>query len=367
MNKQARLDSLDALRGFDMFFIVGGSVLIKALAKLFPSDFSTFASTQMSHMDWHGFAFYDMIFPLFLFIAGVSFPFSLDKSREIGTSNRKVIQKVIIRAFKLFLLGLVINKALWLDFGNIRYASVLGRIGIAWMFGAIIYVYGGRKWSAIIGGILLIGYYFLAAFVPSPEIPPGASVFSPEGSVICWFDANFLPGKVLEKGFDPEGILSTIPAITTALMGILTGAFLKNQSCKQMCKVYVMFAAAAVLVIVGLLWNEIFPINKKLWTSSYVCLAGGLSMFLLAFFYLIIDVLKFKKWAFFFRVIGLNSITIYVAQRVFSFHHMTNFLGGGTVNLFPENARPVVYAFLYLAIIWFFLYFLYRRKIFIKV
>ncbi len=367
MFKQKRLDSLDALRGFDMFFIVGGSALIHALATLFPSDFSSFASSQMRHMQWHGFAFYDMIFPLFLFIAGVSFPYSLDKSRESGISNRKMVQKIIIRATKLFLLGLVINRALTLDFENIRYASVLGRIGISWMFGAIIYVYGGKKWAAIIGIVLLIAYYFLAAFVPSPEIPPGASIFSVQGSVISWFDVQFLPGKVYGGNYDPEGILSTIPAITTALAGILTGTFLKSEQYKQMNKVYTLFAASAVLIIIGLLWNEIFPINKKLWTSSFVCLAGGLSMFLLALFYLIIDVLHYKKWAFFFRVIGLNSITIYVAQEVINFGHTTNFIGGGIVNLFPESSQPVVYALIYSTLIWLFLYFLYRSKIFLKV
>lgn len=367
MNTHQRLESLDALRGFDMFFIVGGSVLLKAIAELNPSGFSSFLITQMGHASWHGFTFYDMIFPLFLFIAGVSFPYSLGKSRNEGVSDGKLVRKVMIRALKLFLFGLVINKALNLDFEKIRYASVLGRIGIAWMIGSIIYIYGGNKGSIIAGIVALIGYYLLAAFVPSPASPAGASVFSPEGSVICWFDQQFLPGRVLETTYDPEGILSTIPSVATALLGILTGAFLKSQQFTPNRKVLYMIGAGVVLVGIGLVWNEVFPINKKLWTSSYVCFAGGLSLVLLALFYWIIDVLKYRKWAFFFRVIGLNSITIYVAQRVFNFHHATGFLGGGVVQLFGEPYQALVYAVLYLVLIWMFLYFLYRKNIFLKV
>ena len=162
--KQERLESLDALRGFDMFFIIGGSAFINELAKLFPSSF---ASSQMGHVDWHGFAFYDMIFPLFLFIAGVSFPYSLAKSKDKGLSNEKILLTIIKRAFKLVVLGLIVNGIMKLNFADARYASVLGRIGIAWMFGAGIYIYLGKNWSIIIGATLLIGYYLLAAFVPS--------------------------------------------------------------------------------------------------------------------------------------------------------------------------------------------------------
>ena len=350
-----------------MFFIIGGSVFINELAKLFPSSFSTFASSQMSHVEWHGFAFYDMIFPLFLFIAGVSFPFSLAKSKDNGLSNEKILFTIIKRAFKLVILGLIVNGIMKLDFAGARYASVLGRIGIAWMFGAAIYMYLGRNWSIIIGVTLLIGYYLLAAFVPSPTITEGVSVFSAEGSIISWFDVNFLPGKVLNKTYDPEGILSTIPAIATALLGIITGAYLKEDRYKQMHKVYGMLIVSVILIVIGLLWNELFPINKKLWTSSYVCFVGGLSLFLLAAFYLIIDVWKLRKWAFFFRVIGLNSITIYVAQRVLNFHHMTGFLGNGIANLFPDSATTAAYTGIYIIVVWSFLYFLYRKNIFLKV
>lgn len=367
MKQQARLASLDALRGFDMFFIIGGATIIKAFAELFPnSSVADFAIQQMTHVDWHGFAFYDMIFPLFLFIAGVSFPFSLEKSRATGRTEKQIILTILKRAFKLILLGLIINKALSFNF-PIRFASVLGRIGVAWMVGALIYVIGGRKWSVIMAAALLVVYYFLCAFVPNPLMETGQSIFSAEGSIVCWFDVKFLPGLVLNGNYDPEGILSTIPAISTALLGILMGVLLKEERLNQMKKVYYMLGIAVALVVIGLLWSMIFPINKKLWTSSYVCFAGGLSVFLLAIFYFIMDVKQWRKWAFPFTVIGLNSITIYVAQRVFNFHHATNFLGGGVVNLFPVEYRTTVYSILYFAVVWSFLYFLYRKKVFIKV
>lgn len=367
MNKQDRLYSLDALRGFDMFFIIGGAELIKSICVLFPSAFSSFISLQMTHAEWHGFTFYDMIFPLFLFIAGVSFPYSLAQNRLKGFSTSKIMYSIFKRGIKLFILGLIFNRFLAFDFEHMRYASVLGRIGIAWMFAALIYALGGKKWAIGIAVFFLIGYYVLCAFVPSPVAPLGASPFSIEGSVITWFDVNYLPGRCLEETYDPLGLLSTIPAVVTALLGILTGCFLKENQLPDKKKVIWMFCFATGLIVIGLVWNMLFPINKKLWTSSYVCFAGGLSLLLLTLFYWIIDVLKFKKWSFAFMVIGLNSITIYMAQKVVDLSHISDFLGKGTVHIFPETLQPFFQAIFYLIVVWSFLYFLYRKKIFFKI
>lgn len=367
MNNQARLYSLDALRGFDMFFIIGGAELIKALCTLFPSAFSLFLAGQMSHVDWHGFTFYDMIFPLFLFIAGVSFPYSLAQSRRKVRPTKAILLSILKRGMKLIILGFIFNRLLALDFQTMRYASVLGRIGIAWMLAATIYTLGGKKWAIGISAFILIGYYLLCAFVTSPTSPLGASPFSIEGSIVTWFDVHYLPGRCLEGTYDPLGLLSTFPAIVTALFGMLTGNFLKNNLLPENRKVVWMFIFAACLVLVGLLWNNFFPINKKLWTSSYVCFAGGLSLFLLTFLYWIIDVLKFKKWSFVFIVIGLNSITIYMAQKIVDFSYIAKFIGGGTVSLFPDTLQPLIHAAVYVLVVWSFLYFLYRKNIFLKV
>lgn len=367
MNKPVRLYSLDALRGFDMFFIVGGAELIKAICTLFPTPLTDSIAHQMTHTEWHGFTFYDMIFPLFLFIAGVSFPYSLAQKRFNNLSTRKIILSIFKRGLILIGLGLVFNRFLAFDFEHMRYASVLGRIGIAWMIAAFIYTFGGKNWSIGIGVFILIGYYAVCAFIPSPVSPTGASPFSIEGSIVTWFDLNYLPGRCLETNYDPLGLLSTFPAIVTALLGIITGCILKNEKLSGNRKVFWLFCFSIGLIIIGLLWNNIFPINKKLWTSSYVCFAGGLSLFLLTFFYLVIDVMKFKKWSFFFTVIGMNSITIYMAQKIVDFSHISKFFGGGIVNLSPLTLQPLLQSIFYLMVVWGFLYFLYRKNIFLKV
>jgi predicted acyltransferase len=367
MNKPGRLYSLDALRGFDMFFIVGGAELIKAFCKFFPSPFTASVAHQMTHTEWHGFTFYDMIFPLFLFIAGVSFPYSLARKRSMDVSTRNIMLSILKRGLILFGLGLVFNRFLAFDFEHIRYTSVLGRIGIAWMIAAAIFTFGGQKWSIGIGVFILMGYYVVCALIPSPASPPGASPFSIEGSIVTWLDVNYLPGRCLETNYDPLGILSTFPAIVTALLGIVTGCFLKNEKLSGNRKVIWLCCFSIGLIVIGLIWNNVFPINKKLWTSSYVCFAGGLSLLLLTLFYWVIDVLKFKKWSFFFTVIGLNSITIYMAQKIVDFSHISDFLGKGTVLLFPQTLQPLIHSIFYLIIIWSFLYILYRKAIFLKV
>jgi predicted acyltransferase len=367
MNKQERLYSLDALRGFDMFFIVGGAAFIKAVFGLFPSSFSDFMIRQMAHVDWHGFTFYDMIFPLFLFVAGVSFPYSLANSRGKGYTNSKIAITIVKRGMKLIIFGFVFNGILTLDFENMRYASVLGRIGVAWMIAALIYVFGDIKWSIGISFVILIGYYLLSLFLINPTARAGISPFSLEGSFAAWLDANYFIGKTLKPTYEPEGYLSTLPAIVTAMLGIITGNFLKSKRYIAQKKVLLMFVASVALIIIGLWWNYFFPINKNLWTSSYVCFVGGLSLLLLTVFYYIIDVLKFRKWSFVFVVIGMNSITIYMAQKIVNFKHIAKFLGGGTVELFPVIYQPLISSIIYLVIIWCFLYFLYRKNIFLKV
>jgi predicted acyltransferase len=367
MDKHERLYSLDALRGFDMFFIIGGATLIKSLFNISSSPFSDFILGQMSHVKWHGFAFYDMIFPLFLFIAGVSFPYSLASSRNKGFSESKIIITVVKRGLKLVFFGLIFNAFLKFDFENMRYASVLGRIGIAWMLAALLYIRFDIKWIIVFSAIILIGYYLLNLLIVSPNTHPDSLPFSVESSIVGWFDVKYLPGKTYLETHDPEGILSTFPAIVTALLGMLTGRFLRDKSQVEQKKVIVMLIASFLLIVSGLVWDVFFPINKMLWTSSFVLFVGGLSLLLLTIFYYVIDVCKMKKWSFFFKVIGMNSITIYMAQRIVNFKQITDFFGGGIVKLFSETYQPLIFSIFYLVIIWSFLYFLYHHKIFLKV
>ena len=369
MEKQPqRLQSLDALRGFDMFFIMGGGSLFVALATLFPTPFFQAIANQMEHVPWHGLAVEDMIFPTFLFIAGISFPYSLAKQKEKKMTDGAIYKTIIRRGITLVILGLIYGGILSFDFENQRYASVLGRIGLAWMFAALIFVNTSTRTRIWITSVILIGYWLLLAFVPAPD-GGGADVYSMEGCLVGYVDRMLLPGRLYLKVHDPEGILSTLPAIGTALLGMFTGEFIKMQREKltETKKVFYLLIGAAILIGVGLIWSLTFPINKNLWSSSFVCVVGGISMALFAIFYYIIDIKDCRRWTLFFRVIGMNSITIYLAQRFINFSYTSNSLFKGIIDCLPENAQPLMTSIAYIAVCWGFLYFLYRQRIFLKV
>ena len=364
-----RLESLDALRGFDMFFIMGGAGLLAALAKWFPGSFTEALAQQMDHVEWNGLVHHDTIFPLFLFIAGISFPFSLAKQRAQHKSESSIHWKVIRRGLTLFVLGLLYNGLLThLDFAHIRIPSVLARIGFAWMFAALIFMHSRWQWHIVITSVLLVGYWLVARFIPAPDAA-GAGILTAEGSIIGYVDRLLLPGHIYTPAYDPEGILSTIPAIGTALLGMFTGEWVKSERAglTPTKKVLGMVVAGIVLLGLGLLWNLDFPINKKLWTSSFVLVVGAYSVLMFALFYWIIDVRGHRRWAKFFTVIGLNSITIYLGQRFINFGYTSSRIFGGLVEHLPENAQPFFTEAAYILVCWLFLYVLYRKKIFLKV
>lgn len=365
--KSQRLLSLDALRGFDMFFIMGGEALIISLASLLPGSISSAVAEQMGHKAWHGFSFYDLIFPLFLFLAGVSLPFSLSKQFSTGKSKWGVSLKIVRRALLLVLLGILYNGLLAFDFETLRYASVLGRIGVAWALASLIYLWAGKRVSVIVSAVILLGYWALLALVKAPDAAETVSVFSMEGSIVGYVDRLFLPGTLHVGIHDPEGLLSTLPAVVTAMTGIFTGEFVRGKNGTGYRKVGVMLLASAVLLFVGYAWGMLFPINKNLWTSSFVCFAAGWSLLLFALFYLVIDVMQWSRWSFFFRVIGMNSITIYLVQQFLDFHKPVRTIFGGALSLLPEQYYPLGYWCCYVAVCWVFLYILYRNKIFLKV
>ena len=366
--KTDRLLSLDALRGFDMFWIIGTGGLWHGLAKLTDWPLFNWWSQQMRHCPWDGFHFYDFIFPLFLFIAGISFPFSLEKSQQKGISRKDLYMKIIKRGLILVLLGFIYNGLLKFDFETQRYASVLGRIGFAWMFAALIFINTKQKGQILWCAGLLIFYWLVLAFVQAPDFPD-APRFTPQGNFACYIDRTFMPGTMNYEFHALTGMSGIVPSISTALIGMLTGVFIKSskEGLTPMKKVVYMTVAGVVLMALGQLWGLVFPINKPLWSSSYVCFAGGLSLLLFALFYWIIDVLGYRSWTLFFTVIGLNSITIYMALVVINFPYTANFIFGGLIGLFPANWDQFLNNLTLITISWLFLYFLYKQKIFIKV
>ena len=346
-----------------MFWIIGGDALGTTLLKYGNWSFSPALSDQLRHVEWEGFRFYDLIFPLFLFLVGCVLPYSLEKYRQQPSA---AYWRVFRRTALLILLGLLSNNLLQFDWPNMRYAGVLQRIGICYGAAALIYLQNPPRGQAIWAAGLLVGYWVLLTFIPLPGGLTGD--FSKEGNLPGFLDRLLLPGKIMSSYYgygDNAGLLSTVPAIATALLGVLTGNWLKS-SARPWTKAAGMAAAGLVALIVGHSWGTIFPIIKNIWTSSFVLVAAGWSLLLLALFYTVIDVLGWRKWSFFFVVIGMNAITIYVAQRFIDFRKIALFFLGGVVNL-SGDLGPLITVIGILIAKWLFLWFLYRHKVFLRV
>ena len=365
-SRPERLTSIDALRGFDMFWIVGGDDVAKALAKWWGTPESKNLAEQFEHVTWEGFRFYDLIFPLFLFTVGVVLPFSLRKYHSGDQPKAGAFVRLARRVVLLFLLGLIYNNLLRFDFANLRVTGVLQRIAICYGIAAVIFLITKAHTQAILLVAILVGYWAILMYVPSPESTAGDLTI--EKNLAGYLDRHFLPGKI-NKGYygfgDNEGLLSTIPAVATALLGVLAGQWLLSSHGRWL-KALGLAAAGFACLGLGTLWAREFPIIKILWTSTYVLIAGGWSLLLLALFYTVIDVLKFRRWAFFFVVIGVNAITIYIASRIVPFDDIARFFLGGVVR-YSGSFGPVVIPIGTLVIEWLFLLHLYRNKIFLRV
>ena len=535
-----RLASLDALRGLNMLFIIGLATLITCVCNLTLEDFRVLGdgayeaaksfrlswpgpspetiAKHMSHVEWNGVLHHDTIFPLFLFLAGVSFPFSFRKQRANGRPMWRVILKAIWRGLALVVLGIIYSNKVTFDFAHIRVMGVLQHIGLAWMFAAFLYMALSRHTKTLVSlcAFMLVSYWLVVALVPAPDVAPaeaftkeaftqrakelfkiqkpyglieeepavaenaaetptdGAAVegaetaaetgetatadakdkirfvplfennalpgfddpdypeigsvahnLLPEGCVVNYIDRRLVPGKLyrqprsvereLSTGKlysvegegdelvrteiteynpelyrnlrDPEGLASTWPAIVTALLGMLFGGVLcrENEVCSKWRKLVVLVAGGVALVAIGLLWHLVFPINKNLWNSTFVCLVGGYSALALAVFFFFIDVLPLKWLGFPFAVVGMNSITIFLAKRIIVFDNMRDFFFEDAIQRFVPTSRTIVDesgaetlletgAFQEIATVvaglivaWCFLFWLYRRRIFLKV
>ncbi|MDQ6902130.1 MAG: DUF5009 domain-containing protein [Bacteroidota bacterium] len=361
-----RLYSLDALRGFDMFWIMGAEDIFHGLSKSTGSPFWGAIANQFTHPAWNGFHFYDLIFPLFLFISGVATPYSVGRELEKGKSRQQVLIRVVKRSLILVILGVIYNNGLQIrPLADIRFGSVLGRIGLAYMFANIIYLYAKNVSQIIWFCALLVGYWLLLKFNAAPGFPKGDLTM--EGNFASYLDRSILPGRLYLKIHDPEGLISTIPAICTGLLGIFAGKLLKNSALKQSTKVLRLAVAGIIFIILAQIWNLDFPINKNLWTSSFVLNVGGISLLLLALFYYIIDVLGHQKWAFFFKVIGMNSILIYMSGRFINWNYSTNGFFQWVGQLVGNPFGIVFMACLFVLVKWAFLYLMYKKKIFLRV
>ena len=351
-----------------MLFIMGGAGLLAALAQWMPCDLTEALARQMDHVEWDGLRHHDTIFPLFLFIAGISFPFSLQKQLEKGKSMTSIYLKIVRRGLMLVLLGMVYGGLLNFNFDTQRIPSVLGRIGLAWMFAALIFTATGRKlWPKVaVVPVILIAYWLVSAFVHAPDVSPSVEPLTREGNIACYIDRTLLGAHCYRPDYDPEGLFSTIPAICTAMLGMLTGLFVQRSKPTSRTAL-ALLVAGIVFALAGAAWNVVYPINKALWSSSFVLAVAGYSLVMFALFYYIIEVLGWRKWSLFFTVIGMNSITIYLGQRFINFSYTSERLFSGLVKLMPDNSQAFFTQLAYIAVCWLFLYFLYRKNTFLKV
>jgi predicted acyltransferase len=361
-----RVASLDALRGFDMFWIIGGDAISRSLPAITSAPWARFLAGQFKHKPWAGFTFYDLIFPLFLFIIGAVFPFSLLKRAEKGKERWKLYARVVKRTLLLILLGLIAGGVLRFDFANMRWTGVLQRIGLCYFLAAILVLNTKvRTQVAVFVGILLV-YWAAMALIPVPG--HGAGVMTPEGSLHSYIDQKVMPGKISEEFYGPGdslGAASTLPAVCSVLLGVFAGYWLKSGRSGKVITLGLAAAGIACLAA-GYAWGLVFPIIKHIWTSSYVLWEGGWCLLLLALFYWLIDVKGWSRWAFFFVVIGTNAILVYFGQEVVDFEGIARFFLDG-VERYAYVLAPLVIPLGALAAKWLVLLFLHRRRIYFKV
>ena len=355
-----RLVCLDALRGLDMFLLVGIGPIFRALPKLSDNDVFRFLAEQCRHPDWHGFRLWDLIFPLFIFIVGTAMSFSLPKRLQ-RDGKRAVYRHVFARAIILTVLGLVY----WGTPGGVHptwgYYSVLYRIAVSYLFAALIMLSFNPRGQALWALGLIVGYFVAMRFIPVPGY--GAGDFSREGALSTflsqWISENISPRWMYVFS------ITLIPSIANALLGALAGQWLQSDKGPG-AKTLGLLLAGGIFVACSFLVADSFPVNKKLASTSFTLLVCGSSALLLGVFYWVIDAHGYRKWAFVFIVVGMNPLTIYLASRYIDFTQLAGVFVGELSGMLGV-AYPVVLACAAAVLKWLFLYYLYKHKWFIKV
>jgi predicted acyltransferase len=358
-----RLVSIDALRGLTMFFIIGGEKIFTSLYQVWPNSFTGIIAKNMEHAGWNGFYFYDQIFPLFLFLVGLLIPTVISRSIEKGKSNKEIFIHVIKRTLVLLFLGFTSYGLLKCDWPNMRWSSVLGRIGICYFFASILVLKTSWRVQACVALAILIAYWAALKFIPVPGY--GAGIMTPEGCITTWIDQKIIPGKLGLGLYDRQGVLSTFTALSTTLIGVLAGHWLHTKRSDNQ-KLLGFLVAGIVFLAAGWIWGQYFFLSRNVWTSSFVLYSSGWSLLSMALFYWIIDVKGYKKWTFFLVVIGMNAITIYWLGLGFvDFKYTADALFLGVSRYFGI-LQPFIMAICFIMIKWLLLLFLYKKKIFLK-
>ncbi len=368
-NQPPRIASIDALRGFNMFFITGGSVLITGICAALDCP-NAWIATQMKHVDWIGFAHHDTIFPLFLFLAGVSWPFSLASQQNRGRSLWSIQLKALARVVALFLIGLSFGGILKFN-PTFRLMSVLGFIGISWGVAATLSLYIKRAWKLFaIAVAFLVGYYLLLHFCIAPGAPEGASSYSAQWNYPAFLDRSVWPNHLLLKGrYDPESFFALPGGIALAIFGVLTGRLLRWQNGPSpACKSILLIAWAAGAGVAACVFEYLLgdPSIKKLWTPSFVLYSATYALAMLALFHWIVDVLGWRRWTIAFDPVGKNSLLAYIFSMMRISATIQGFFFAGLCKWADKWGTALTGLTSYL-VVWSILYFFKRKKIFLKV
>jgi predicted acyltransferase len=391
-----RLVSLDALRGFDMFWILGGDFVMQVLGAMTggPTSPLKWLSDQFDHKAWAGFAFYDLIFPLFVFISGTSIVFSLTRLIE-REGRAKAVKRVLWRGLGIFYSGGVTNA--WPD---IRLLGVLQRIALAYTGAGLLFCFLQPRALAGATVAILVGYWALLTFVPIRDVqlernalPKQMGVakptleqarefyektttrvtggYEPGRNLSNHLDFEYLGGRKYDLYWDPEGLLSTLPAVATCLLGVFAGLLLRRTDVDDMKKVTWLAGAGVAALAIGFGWGLQFPVVKKIWTSTFVLVAGGWSLLLLAGFYYVVDVRKWRGWCQPLVWIGMNAITLYVASNLLGYRRIAQRLAGGDVKAWFDahltaRAGDLVLGLVAIALMLWLARFLYRKQIFLR-
>jgi predicted acyltransferase len=360
-SRPARLLSLDALRGFDMLWIIGGQQIVRSVAKGVPNRFTNGLADQFEHVPWVGLHCFDVIWTLFMFMVGVSLSFSLARRKAMHESERSIYAHAAKRALLLFTLGMIAQGNL-LEFRLATFHpfySVLHGIAAGYFIATVVTMRLRMRGQAVVTAIFLVLYWILLVSIPVPGV--GRGVLTPTGNAAIYID-TLIQGR-LHYG-ENTWFLSYLGFASSVLLGSLAGELLLSERGSK-TKCYLLFGYGASLLLTGLLWSHWLPIIKLLWTSSFVLVAGGLSCLLLALFYLIIDVLGYKRWSFPFKVIGMNALAVYMATNLFDFRKIGNIFVG---NLLARAGRwdQLLADSAALAVVWLILYWMYRTRSFVK-
>lgn len=396
-SRPPRILSVDALRGFDMFWIIGGEQVAEALDKLGGGVIISAIANQLKHVEWEGFRFYDGIFPLFLFLIGVSIVLSMD--RMIATAGRKgAVMRIVKRSLLLFVVGMFYYGGLSRAWPDVQLMGVLPRIALCYLVGASLYVMLPRKGIVVAAVVCLVGYWAAMNFVPFPDVNLSHGTIGKKGSqadmklpvemlasvtktlsgtfeegrnLAHYVDYRWLPGKKRNLYYTNEGLLSTIPAVATTLFGIMAGWLLTSTRLTSKQKVTWLLGAGAAGIALGLLWGLQFPVIKRIWTSSFCLVASGFASMMLGAFYFIFDVWRWQKWCTPFLWIGSNALAAYLAVNIVDFPAIAaRFVGGDVEAFLDANLAKGIGGLLIdvvgLALPVLLVRFLYQKKIFIR-